>query len=752
MDYNEFLASKDKRFSSVGFAPMQFVAPLKDFQKAIVGWALQKGRACIFADCGMGKTIMQLEWGRQVAEHTGHPVLIVAPLAVSSQTVREGDKFGVPVVQSRDGKAHYPLTITNYEMLDKFNAKDFAGVVLDESSCLKHHEAKTRNMVLEMFADTDYRLACTATPSPNDHTELGNQAEFLGAMSRVEMLAKFFYHDGGETSKWTLKGHAEDDFWKWVCSWAVTVRKPSDIGFSDDGYILPPLTVTPHVLETLCNDLEGLGRTANGLNEQRKVKRETLELRCKEVAGLCNGNTEQWIVWGDLNDECDLLESLIDGAVQIAGADSVDVKESRIADFVSGKVRVLVSKVKILGFGLNMQNCHNVAFAGPTHSYEMYYQAVRRNWRFGQMSPVNVHIVSADLDGPIVANMTRKEADAQVMQDKMIEHMAIYQEITKTEKVYDEYKVGNVKGANWEMLQGDCVERSRELASDSLDYIVYSPPFASLYTYSNSSRDMGNCASHSEFFTHFKFLVSEMLRALKPGRLMSFHCMNLPTSKERDGFIGIRDFRGELVRVMVEDGWIFHSEVTIWKDPVTAMQRTKALGLLHKQVLKDSCLSRQGIPDYLVTMRKPGTNAEPVAGPLTDYVGDDVTLADTRDRWSRDDMRDSINIWQRYASPVWMDINPSRTLQKESAREDKDERHICPLQLDVIDRCLQLWTNPGDLVFSPFAGIGSEGYESIKMGRKFLGIELKDSYFKQACANLNEAEKSLEIPSLLDLL
>jgi hypothetical protein len=265
----------------------------------------------------------------------------------------------------------------------------------------------------------------------------------------------------------------------------------------------------------------------------------------------------------------------------------------------------------------------------------------------------------------------------------------------------------------------DCVDVVRGLPDDSVHYTVFSPPFASLYTYSASPRDMGNCADSGEFFRQFGFLVSELLRVTKPGRLVSFHCMLLPTSKARDGFIGLSDFRGDLIRCFVERGWIHHSEVVIWKDPVTAMQRTKALGLLHKQLKKDSCMSRQGIPDYLVTMRKPGENQKPVSNTNETFP---------------------VDLWQRYASPVWMDINPSDTLQYQSARDHKDEKHICPLQLDVIARALKLWSNPGDLVLSPFGGIGSEGYQAVKMGRRFVGVELKDSYFRQACANLKAAE------------
>lgn len=272
-----------------------------------------------------------------------------------------------------------------------------------------------------------------------------------------------------------------------------------------------------------------------------------------------------------------------------------------------------------------------------------------------------------------------------------------------------------MKMDGWEIVHGDCVEELAKLPDECFDYSVFSPPFASLYVYSASPNDMGNVKDDDEFFAHFAYLVKELYRVMKPGRNISFHCMQLPLTKERDGVIGLRDFRGLLIRAFEDAGFVFHSEVTIWKDPVTAMQRTKAIGLLYKQLKKDSCISRQGIADYLVTMRKPGINPSPVTKIPEDFP---------------------VDKWQEYASPVWMDINPSRTLQRESAREDDDERHICPLQLDVIERAITLWTNPGDLVLSPFAGIGSEGYVACQMGRRFFGVELKESYYRQACANL----------------
>ena len=281
------------------------------------------------------------------------------------------------------------------------------------------------------------------------------------------------------------------------------------------------------------------------------------------------------------------------------------------------------------------------------------------------------------------------------------------------------------------LYNGDSAEVLKMLPDDSVHYIIYSPPFQSLYVYSNSDRDLGNCRTPAEFYEQFHFIGTELYRLLKPGRLMSFHCMNLPTSKERDGYIGIRDFRGELIKFFQDIGFIYHSEVVIWKDPVTAMQRTKALGLLHKQLKKDSCLSRQGIPDYLVTMRKPGENPERVTHTNESFP---------------------VSMWQRYASPVWMDINPTDTLQYKSARENKDERHICPLQLQVIERGIELWTNPGDIVLTPFMGIGSEAYTAVKMGRKAVGVELKDSYYRQAVANVKNALENvqMDITHLMD--
>jgi DNA modification methylase len=723
-EYDEFLKSKTFEFQGVGFKPKSLNKHLFPFQKAIDEWALQKGRAAIFSDCGTGKSLMELAWADAIEKETDGNVLIVTPLSVSYQEMRESQKFNIKHTdQSRDGKVKDKITITNYEMLDKFNPDDFIGIVLDESSIIKSFDGKTRNLIINKFASVKYKLACTATPSPNDFMELGNHAEFLGIMTYTEMLSKYFYHDGGETSKWTLKGHAENDFWKWICSWAVMIRKPSDIGFSDESYNLPKLNTKQIIIPTdikLGKDFELFSSQANTLEDQRKIKKETMQLRIDKCAELVNNSKEQWIVWCGLNSEGDILEKKINGAIQVAGKDSIEDKEERLNGFIDGKYRVLITKKKIGAFGLNLQHCHNMVFVFTDHSYELTYQAIRREWRFGQENEVNVYFITADVEGPILKNLTRKENDARKMQDGMLKHMKIYQDVFKTENIKDDYREGNEMGKDWEMKLGDCVEKLKEVKSNSIHYYIFSPPFAQLYTYSNSIRDMGNCKDMDEFKKHFKFVLPELYRTLKPGRLLSFHCSNLMMSKGKDGVIGLKDFRGILIQLFIDAGFIFHSEVCIWKDPATAMQRTKSLTLLHKQVKKDSTRCAQGIPDYLVTMRKPGENTEQVKHTNESFP---------------------VEVWQKYASPVWFDIRQSNTLQRTSVREDKDEKHICPLQLEVVERAIQLWTNPGETVGSPYAGIGSEGYVALLQERKFIGIELKEVYYNQSIANLKMANK-----------
>ena len=638
---------------------------------------------------------------------------------------------------------------------------------MDESSILKAFDGSTRKAITDFARDIPYRLAGTATPSPNDYTELGNHAEFLGIMSMAEMLATFFVHDGGETSKWRLKGHAETEFWKWLASWAVVMRKPSDLGYSDEGFDLPPLNINEHILDA--GPAEGMlfAREARSLQERRAARRSSLEDRVRACADLCNSTDEQVLVWCDLNDESDLLRRLIVGAVEVKGSDKDEHRKDAMMGFAEGRHRVLVSKPRICGFGMNFQRAHRMAFVGLSDSYEAFYQAIRREWRYGQKEPVEVDLFLATTETAVLENLKRKQADAEKMGEAMVEHMKEFnqREIAgASERERDTYQTNSSSGNNWRAYLGDCVDLVRGMPDDHFHYSIYSPPFGSLYTYSNSERDMGNSRNWHEFWEHYAYLAKELTRVLKPGRLLSFHCMTMPTSKQNHGYIGAHDFRGDLIRVHQAAGLIFHSEVTIWKDPVTAMQRTKAMGLLHKTIRTNRSMTRQGFADYLVTMRKPGEvpAEDRIDGLLEAYWGDQSDEDFTRycrteferqkQKYVGSEMTfaefKSIQIWQRYASPVWMDINASDTLQRESAREEKDERHIAPLQLQVIRRAMYLWSQTGERILSPFGGIGSEGYVAVQMGREAVICELKRSYFAQAVLNLKRAESQETQPGL----
>lgn len=910
MDYDAFVANKRRAELATGHAPGHLNEHLFDFQHAIVSWATRRGRAAIFADTGLGKTLMQLSWADEVASHTGGSVLILAPLAVSEQTIQQGATFGIGV-QRFDGQTEPGVYITNYERMDAAFEREWAGVVLDESSILKAHDGKTRGRLIDACQTIPYRLSCTATPSPNDFEELGNQCEFLGVMSRTEMLATYFVNDTGDTGTWRLKGWGASKFWQWMGTWSVVLRNPSDIGFDGSRYVLPPPIYTEHVVEGgSCGDL--FSKPAMTLSERRAAQRASISQRCEALAQVVNADpSEPWLIWCHLNDEAAMLASLIPGAVNVQGSDkperkvaaiewftgsscqcsmfgdklaawtkhtsanttkkteSFDLlnpaltekrtekneenttgfintttldgrksllsepqksqsglqkgesntpqgqtckrnaevlqengsKTTQLSDLVSEskntglqqtltqpclpakmvsaqsanrekleikeaedftptiatqqamlegfsaphatwdlessetnqrdwsgprcicgkpqKRKVLISKSSMFGYGLNLQHCARMAFVGLNDSFEQFYQAVRRCHRFGQTRQVQVHIFTAENEGQILANIKRKELQHHEMSEQMIDHMKdiMNKELQGQENIVDEYREDVYESDRFTVHLGDCVKMARKLPDCSIDYSVFSPPFADLFVYSNSEHDMGNCKDDAEFVAQMRFLIAELYRVIKPGRSVSFHCMNLPTTKMRQGYIGLRDFRGDLIRAFQDVGFIYHAEVAIWKDPVVAMQRTKALGLLHKTIRENASMSRMGLPDYVVTMRKPG-DAEPRV-----KHGDDLPVA----------------LWQKYASPIWDDINQGRTLNKLPARDENDEKHMCPLQLDVIERCIHLWTNKNDLVFSPFTGIGSEGYCAVKMGRRFIGAELKPSYWELAVQNIKDA-------------
>ena len=440
MDYADFLQAKSQLDGEHGFAPLWLPDTLFDFQAAMVEWALRKGRAALFEDCGLGKTFQELVWAQNVVMHTNGNVLIAAPLAVAQQIVREASKFGIDASLSRDGKAHRGITVTNYEKLHLFNAADFVGMVCDESSILKSFDGARKTEITQFMLKLPYRLLGTATAAPNDYTELGTSSEALGYLGHMDMLNRFFKNDlnnsatgrmRGEVIKWRLKGHAVEPFWRWVCSWARAMRKPSDLGFDDTRFVLPPLEEVEHVVDVE-KFAEGMlfALPAVGLKEQREERRRSIEERCAEVANLVNKTGQPALVWCELNDEGDELERLIPDAVQVSGKDSDDAKEDKLLSFADGKARVLVTKPKIGAWGLNFQHCaHVVTF--PTHSFEQHYQGVRRCWRFGQKRPVRVDIVATEGSRGVLANLQRKGRQADEMFASLVSYMNAAQAIDR---------------------------------------------------------------------------------------------------------------------------------------------------------------------------------------------------------------------------------------------------------------------------------------------------------------------------------
>lgn len=425
MKYRDFLKSKSHADDQYGFEPLWLPDYLFPFQGHLTGWSIKKGRSATLADCGLGKSIMELVWCENIVRKFNKPTMILTPLSVSSQFVREGEKFGIDAKVSRNGKVYRGINVTNYERLHYFNPSDFEGVVCDESGCLKNFDGTYRKLITKFIQAVPHRLLASATPAPNDYMELGSSSEALGAMSRNHMLGMFFRHESDDTQQWTLKGHAKKRFWKWVCTWARAIRKPSDLGFDDTGFILPPLTTRQHVVQSTLPSV-GFGlKKARTLDEQRAERRSTIKQRCEKVAEMVSKKRCS-VIWCHLNPEGDLLERLIPDAVQISGADKDERKEEVFNAFARGDISYLITKPKIAGFGMNWQHCAHMTFF-PSHSFESFYQAVRRCWRFGQKNPVEVDIVTSEAESLVMSNMQRKERQANEMFSHMIEEMNEFQ-------------------------------------------------------------------------------------------------------------------------------------------------------------------------------------------------------------------------------------------------------------------------------------------------------------------------------------
>lgn len=734
MNYDDFLRSKTLIKQSIGkqVSAAELNPFLKPFQADGTTWAIRKGRAALFFDTGLGKTVCQIEWARAM----GGRGLILAPLTVAKQTVLEAkNKLGVEVYLTRSGDDLTDgLNITNFEMIEHFDPAAFEWVVIDESSILKSLNSKTRVLLTEMFKDTPYKLCCTATPAPNDIKEIGYHAEFLGLMTQREMLSCFFRYSqaGGHEKKeaWRLKKHAISAFYKWLASWSLAVKFPSDLGYSDEGYILPPLNIHHHLTKsdyTPSGMLPGFALGGISAIEAKRLRRNVLDERVIAIADMVNAQPGQWTVWTALNEEADKLNDLIPGSINVQGSLSPDQKADMILAFQRGEHRVMVTKASIAGFGINLQNCSQVVLCGVDYSWEQYYQQIRRFWRFGQTQEVNLHIFIDEQEEPILNVIIQKEKEATAMTENLIAAMRQYT-IEELKNLYHEewkYQTATTEGNGWKLMLGDSCLRMAEIPDNSVDISIYSPPFSDLFVYSATPHDLGNSASREEFFEHYSFIIRENLRITKPGRMCFVHVSDLRAYMNADNYIGLKDFSGDVIEAYQREGWVWQHRITIDKNPQTQAVRLKDHRLLFITLEKNSLRLTGGQPDYILMFSKPGESEVPVK-PI-----DNENLS--VDEWQR--------LWIQWAAPVWTDIRETDVLPVQHAKGEHDEKHMCALQLPVIERCLRLWSNPKETCFSPFAGVGSEGYEALRWGRNFIGIELKPEYFRAAQHNLSNAEK-----------
>lgn len=745
MQYQEFLESKKIKLQPVGFEiPLDKINPLLfDFQKDIVRWAVKRGRCAIFLDTGLGKTFCQLEWARLI----GGMCLVVAPLSVARQTIREGKKIDIQINFAHDkSQLTDGINITNYELLDNFDS-ELDSIVLDESSILKSIGGKIKKKLIDKFQDVKYKLCCTATPAPNDYIELGNHAQFLGVSTHQEMLSMFFINANKEHTfivddkiftkkgsnkggtEWRIKHHAEPKFFEWLAAWAIFMMKPSDLGYDDDGFVLPELKIIPNFIKV--NNYQPQGKLffmgLEGISDRAKVRKDMVEIKGEQLKKLINGSNEQWIIWCGLDKESSFVKQSLNGTskIEVKGSDSVDFKVSAFEDFQDGKIQVLVTKPKIGAYGMNFQNANNMVFFGMNDSWETYYQAIRREWRFGQTKPVNVYLLLSSLEREIYENVMRKEKGAYRLRTEMIKLIKNFEkeELMELKHEQSEYTEETIETQNYKAMRGDCIERLKEIKDDSVDLSVYSPPFADLFVYSNSERDLGNSKGWQEFFQHYAFVIREVLRVTKEGRLSCVHTSDIPAMANRDGYIGLRDFPGEVIKAHEKEGWVFVGRCFVQKNPQAQAIRVKCKSLLFVQMAKDSSHSRPALIDQVLLFKKPGENKVPISPTKNKELDNEG--------------------WISWAHGIWTDINETETLQYYSARDRGDEKHICPLQLGTIERCIKLYSNPGEVVLTPFMGIGSEAFMALKLNRRTVGIELKESYFKTAINNLNSVQRGL---------
>jgi len=721
VEYEEFINTKRQDATKSGFSVCEskLNENLFDFQRHIVAKALEHGNYAIFADTGLGKTLMQLSWASKVTEHTGKPVIILTPLAVAGQTIEEGEKFGIQVERLKSDVFGQGIYVLNYEQLKNVDPTVFGGVVLDESSILKNYQGATKTAIIEAFKNTEFRLACTATPAPNDPIEFGNHSEFLGVKKSSQMVSEFFVNDvlsKGRNSKWRLKKHSVRDFYAWVSSWSTVVTSPADIGFEADAekYKLPPLEIEYTMVDAPKQDNGKLfNDIAVSATQFHGELRKTIAIRCDRAIKIAREHDGQVLLWITSNDEEAYIKEHMPEARIVSGSDKAEKKEEGLLGFAHGKYEYLVTKGKMAKFGLNYQSCQKQIFVSFDFSFEAMYQMIRRSWRFGQKKNVSIDLIYSDTMGNVkqeIQNKQRQFENGKKLMTEMAKQI-------HTEEVEMGSELEHTTGEGWTLYNADCVEVARSLEENSIDYSFFSPPFADLYTYSGDPRDMSNNATYGKFFDNFQYIVEELLRITKEGRIVSMHCTNMATTLTRDGEIKVIDFRGDLIRFMSANGWLYFGENIIWKDPRPKTQRSKAQNLLHATTKKDSTKNRSCFPDYILHFKKKGDNLTPVnnGGKGLDFA-----------------------YWGKIAEPVWMDIDAGEVLKTKKTKGD-DEKHMTPTQLEPIRRCIDLYSSKGETVFSPFNGVGSEGTIALKKGRDYIGAELKKDYYDLALIELENA-------------
>lgn len=732
MDYKEFIKNKQKLKvkEMIDISSLTFNRHLKDFQLHSVKWALKIGRTALFEDCGLGKTIQLLEWCNQINKYTKMPTLILSPLAVVGQTIQEHEKFSIDTPIERITKStvyENKIYISNYEQLNNIDCSIFGGVVLDESGILKNYSGSTKQLILEKFLYTKYKLACTATPSPNDHIELGNHAEFLGVMKSREMVSRFFINDCfnkdvTQKSKWRLKKSARNDFWSWVNTWALMIGKPSDIGYSDDGYNLPPLTIKEEKIEVEEEVEDGYFFNTGGISATeyhgriRHSIKDRAELAKEIVKKYPN---EPIIIWIKQDAEGEVLRNILNGCVEVKGSDKPEQKEKHLLGFKNGDFRILITKKKIAKYGLNYQICSKQIDLSVDFSFEEYYQAVRRSYRFGQDKEVYYFMITTNGMENVIQSLKRKHEQFEEMKKEMYKSM---NKIRREEINHMDYI--KEQKEDYAVYLGDSIDVIKGFKDESIGMSIFSPPFSDLYLYSDDPRDVSNCQNYGEFAEHFTYLVKELLRVTETGRHCVMHCTQLGTLLSKEGYQSTIDFRGDLIRMMTNNGWDYFSEVVIWKDAENIAKRTNHPQLLHGSTKRDSTKCRMAFPDYMLSFRKRGETINPV-----------------RNNLPRDE-------WGKIAQPVWMDINPTDTLRMP-AKDADSEKHMTPTQLEPLRRFIKLYTNEYDTVLDPFSGIGSSGVCALELKRKYIGVELKENYYNQSLKHLNSAlEKSSQLRML----